>query len=238
MATMPPAGTTTAVKAIKRPSTGATSVSEAGPAPSFPRWVRVVRSGATLTAFQSTNGTTFTQLGTPSTISGMTGTVFVGLAVSSHTDGTNGTAVFDNVTVTTPAPPSAPSGLIASGGVNQAVLNWTDNANNETGFKIERKLATAADSSYAQVGTAGANVVTFTNTAVPAGDYSYRVRATNANGDSAFSNVATATVNNPPPPAAPSGLTASGGVSQAVLSWTDNSSNETGFRDRAQGRRR
>jgi titin len=160
----------------------------------------------------------------------MTGTVYVGLAVSSHTDGTNGTAVFDNVTITTPAPPAAPSGLVASGGVNQAVLEWTDNANNETGFKIERKVASAADSTYAQVGTAGANALTFTNTGVPAGDYSYRVRATNANGDSSFSNAAAATVVNPAPPAAPSGLTANGGVSQAVLGWSDNSSNETGFK--------
>ena len=229
MATMPPAGTATAVKAIKRPSTGATSVSEAGPAPSFPRWVRVVRSGATLTAFQSTNGTSFTQLGTPSTISGMTGTVFVGLAVSSHTDGTNGTAVFDNVTVTTPAPPSAPAGLVASGGVNQAVLNWTDNSNNETGFKIERKLAADPDTGFAQVGTAGVNATSFTNTSVPAGSYSYRVRASGSPTDSGYSNTANATVSNPPPPGAPSGLSASDGVNQSVLAWTDTSSNETGF---------
>ena len=230
MATMPPNGTTTVIKAIKRPSTGATTVSEVGPAPTFPRWVRVVRSGATLTAFQSGDGSTFTQLGTPSTISGMTGTVYVGLAVSSHTDGTNGTAVFDNVTITTPAPPGAPSGLVASGGVNQAGLSWTDNSNNETGFKIERKLASAPDTSYAQVGTAAANAVAFTNTAVPAGEYAYRVRATNGNGDSSFSNVAPATVVDPAPPAAPSGLSANGGVGQSVLSWTDNSNNETGFK--------
>ena len=82
---------------------GATSVSETGPSPTLPALGAGGRGRApTLTAFQSTNGTNFTQLGTPSTITGMTGTVFVGLAVTSHADGTNGTATFDNVSITTP----------------------------------------------------------------------------------------------------------------------------------------
>jgi glucose/arabinose dehydrogenase len=227
MAAMPPAGTVTVVKAVQRATTGATSTAVNGPAPSFPAWVRVVRAGTSLTAFHSTNGTTFTALGTALTMSA--GTVYVGLAVTSHLDGANATALFDNVTITTPAPPGPPSGLTATGGVNQAVLGWTDGSTNETGFKIERKLASAGDNTYAQVGTSAANVATFTNTTVPSGEYSYRVRATNVNGDSAYSNAATTVVTDPAPPAAPTVLTANGGVSQATLGWTDNSNNETGF---------
>ena len=78
---------------------------------------------------------------------------------------------------TAPTPPSPtrslrppPRGLTASGGSAQAVLAWTDNANNETGFKIERKLTADPDTSFAQVGTAAANATGFTNSSVPAGD--------------------------------------------------------------------
>ncbi len=127
LACMPPQGTATLVKAIKRTTSGGTSVSQTGPSPTFPRWVRVVRSGTTLTAYQSTNGTSFTQLGTPSSITGMTGTVFVGLAVTSHTDGTNNTATFDNVTVTTPMPqpPGPPTNLACTAGNGQCACSWT-----------------------------------------------------------------------------------------------------------------
>jgi hypothetical protein len=55
------------------------------------------------------------------------------------------------------------------------------------------------------------------------------VRATNASGDSAYSNTATATtpVN---PPTAPSNLSAKGvSKTQINLSWSDRSNNEQGF---------
>jgi glucose/arabinose dehydrogenase len=144
-----------------------------------------------------------------------------------------GDSAFSNVataTVTAPPPPSAPSGLVATGGVGQATLDWVDTAGDETGFKIERKLTSQADTSYAQIATVGANVVTYSNTSLAAGAYSYRVRANNTAGDSAYSNVATATVTAPPPPSAPSGLVATGGSGQATLNWVDNASNETGFK--------
>ena len=230
MAALPPQGTTTLVKHIKRLTAGATSSSQSGPSPTFPAWVRVVRLGNTLRAYHSTNGTTFTELGTVTTITTMTGPVFVGLAVTSHLDGSNATAVFDNVALTTPAPPSTPINLSASGGTNQATLSWTDTSNNETGFKIERKLTAQPDTSFAQVGTAAANATSFTNTSLAAGNYSWRVRASGTPTDSGFSNVASATVIDPPPPGAPGGLVASDGVNQSVLGWTDTSNNETGFK--------
>jgi glucose/arabinose dehydrogenase len=229
MAAMPPQTTITLVKHVKRLSAGATSAAQTGPSPTFPAWVRVVRAGNTLRAYHSTDGTTFTELGTVTTITSMTGPVFVGLAVSSHVDGVNATAVFDGVTVTTPAPPTAPTGLTASGGANQAVLNWTDTSNNETGFKIERKLASDPDTSFAQVGTAAVNATTFTSTSLLAGSYTFRVRASGSPTDSGYSNTASATVTDPPPPAAPSNLVAGDGVNQSVLTWTDTSSTETGF---------
>jgi transcriptional regulator CtsR len=128
-----------------------------------------------------------------------------------------------------PTLPAAPSGLAATTlATNQIRLNWTDNANNETGFKIERK--TGAGGTYAQIATVAANTTVYTNTGLAANtQYYYRVRATNSVGDSAYSAEANATTL-PFPPAAPSGLTATpASASQINLSWTDNANNETGF---------
>ena len=62
--------------------------------------------------------------------------------------------------------------------------------------------------------------------------YSLRVAATNAGGTSAFSNTASATV--PALPAAPSNLLLVNGPNKnkqrsVILTWADNSNNETGF---------
>src|SRR6185369_15785013 len=97
--------------------------------------------------------------------------------------------------------PVAPSGLSTTAvSTTQINLSWTDNAPNETGFKIER----ATDGvTFTQIGTTAANVTTFNNTGLSAGvTYSYRVRATNSGGDSGYSNIASTIVL----PGAPSGL--------------------------------
>jgi predicted phage tail protein len=121
---------------------------------------------------------------------------------------------------------------------SQINLAWTDNANNETGFKIERCQG-AGCSNFAQINTVGANVTTYSDTGLTAStSYSYRVRATNLGGDSAYSNTASATTPaTSTVPAAPSNLTATVvSNSQVNLSWTDNSNNETGFKiERCQG---
>jgi hypothetical protein len=71
---------------------------------------------------------------------------------------------------------------------NEINLAWTDNSNNEIGFKVERSQNGGA---FTQIATVGANVTTFQNTGLKKNNtYSYRVRAYNAAGDSAYSNVA------------------------------------------------
>ena len=94
---------------------------------------------------------------------------------------------------TLPAVPAAPSGLGATAAAyNQINLAWTDNSSNETSFKIERKKGAAG--TYAQIATTGAGVATYSDATCGAGtQYYYRVRATNANGDSGYSNEANAT---------------------------------------------
>ena len=70
-------------------------------------------------------------------------------------------------------------------------LSWTDNASNETGFKIERSRR--VNTAFAQIDTVGQDVTSYIDTTVRKNTlYYYRVRATNASGDSAYSNEASA----------------------------------------------
>ncbi|RCR67487.1 cellulose binding domain-containing protein [Larkinella punicea] len=80
---------------------------------------------------------------------------------------------------------TAPTNLTLSGN-GQPVLTWKDNADNETGFTVQRK---AAGASFTDLATVAANVTTFTDlTAQPGITYTYRVYASNERGKSAYSN--------------------------------------------------
>ncbi len=129
--------------------------------------------------------------------------------------------------------PSAPTNLTATAASSSQInLAWTDTANNEGGFKIER--CTGANcTTFSQVATVGANVTSYQNTGLAAStSYSYRVSAYNGAGDSGYSNTASATTPAAPTvPAAPSNLAANAvSRNQINLVWTDNATNEDGFR--------
>ena len=83
--------------------------------------------------------------------------------------------------------PTGPTRLTSASAANGIKLTWQDNSNDETAFVIKRK--STIDGAYAELATAGANVVTFTDTAVNQdATYWYRVGARNASGDSLYSN--------------------------------------------------
>ncbi len=90
-------------------------------------------------------------------------------------------------------PPAAPSNLrVLSTRQTEVHLGWDDNSSNEEGFQIER--SPNGHSAWNQVGAVGANITTYTDTALALSTtYHYRVRAHNANGDSDYSNVVEAT---------------------------------------------
>ncbi len=124
--------------------------------------------------------------------------------------------------------PAAPATLTATAtSTTQINLSWTD-VTGETGFKIERK--TGSGGTYAQIATTGTGVITFSDTGLTSStNYYYRVRATSASGDSAYSPEANATTLTAPP-SAPATLTATAASSSQInLSWADVSS-ETGFK--------
>jgi hypothetical protein len=60
-----------------------------------PVWLKLVRSGSTITGYYSTNGTTYTQVAT-ATLTGANTSEDVGLFASSHSSGVSGQAVFSN----------------------------------------------------------------------------------------------------------------------------------------------
>ena len=63
-----------------------------------PHWVRLVREGDTFTAYRSANGSTWTAIASDTVVMPQP-TVYVGMAVTSHNDGTLCTTVFDNVSI-------------------------------------------------------------------------------------------------------------------------------------------
>jgi subtilisin family serine protease len=95
--------------------------------------------------------------------------------------------------VTAITPLGTPTGLVAQGtSASQIQLTWTDNAQNETGYVIERR--DDPEDAFAQVGTAGANAASFTDSGLQnKTSYQYRVKATNAIAESAYSNEAVGT---------------------------------------------
>jgi hypothetical protein len=81
-----------------RPSTAAASQSISGSLSSPPRWVKLVRNGSMFTGYESADGSSWTAVGS-TTITMTASTVYVGLAVTSHTTSASTTAVIDSVTV-------------------------------------------------------------------------------------------------------------------------------------------
>jgi len=133
--------------------------------------------------------------------------------------------------VTTPPPPpravpAAPSGLtVAVNAVNATVdLLWTDNSDNEE-FFYYRSTRDGVSQGDRQ---APANAVTARMNVERGFTYCFAVRAYNIVGSSPWSNESCVWVESHP--AAPTGLTASLDGTTVHLKWTDNATNEDGFR--------
>ena len=83
-----------------RTANGASAVEVASLAGSGPIYLEVARSGASFTAYTSTNGSTWTPVpGSTVTIPGLTGAALAGMAVCSHNAGALSTTTFNAATV-------------------------------------------------------------------------------------------------------------------------------------------
>ncbi len=133
---------------------------------------------------------------------------------------------------TIPSPPAAPSKLVAtSAGTSSINLTWTDNSTNETSFVLMQ--SSTSGGIFNKLITIPANTTSYTDVGLgSSATYYYKIQATNAGGNSTWSNEASATTNTPPAtvPAAPSNLVATAsGATVINLSWIDNASNETSY---------
>jgi hypothetical protein len=85
---------------VRRTTTGGSTSSSNSSTGTVPNtWVRLVRSGTTITAYKSTNGTSWTKVGDTKNTT-FASTCYIGLAVGSGSNTTLNTSQFGNVTVT------------------------------------------------------------------------------------------------------------------------------------------
>lgn len=123
-------------------------------------------------------------------------------------------AVRDAWPVGVPAPPAA---LAATAGNATVALTWTGSAG-ASAYSVYR--STSSGGTYAPVAT-GVGGASYTDLTVVNGTkYYYVVTATNANGESGWSNEVSASPQVPQVPVAPTNLTAMAGRKKITLSWT------------------
>jgi hypothetical protein len=154
------------------------------------------------------------------------GTLYYYKVNADNASGYSGYSNTASATASSPIP-AAPSNATATPSGTGINVTWTDNSTNENYFHIWRSTDNL---NWVIVRNNVANTTSWLDNTVTGGQlYYYRIHASNANGSSGYSNVVSATA----PvtlPAAPTNLVATPGTSNIVLTWTDSSSDEQGFR--------
>ncbi|MEX1997651.1 MAG: fibronectin type III domain-containing protein [Candidatus Andersenbacteria bacterium] len=172
--------------------------------------------------------------------SGLPSTLYAGSATNNDgtltcADGVNITASYtdvqdtadtasDTALATVDTLPTAPSSFTGSAASSTSITwTWTDNSNNEVGFKLY-------DDNDALVATiATANATSYSETGLTKGtNYTRKVVSYNNAGNSAYSN--TASVTTPAEPTAPSNFDGTAASSTSITwTWTDNSTDEVSW---------
>jgi len=94
---------------------------------------------------------------------------------------------FDSVPVAAGGAPDAPSGLesVDFPALNPTNLQWVDNSDDETSFRLERQFDPPAGSWDLVEAAIAANAVTYTEAApLSGGNYKWRIRAEGPGGNS------------------------------------------------------
>jgi surface antigen len=128
-----------------------------------------------------------------------------------------------DITQTLPAQPANPKVISTTG--TSAVLAWTDASNNDTGFASQYRVT--GTSAWTAGPSVGANATSMTVSGLRTGtSYTFQVGARNAKGThwSAYFPGKTVAL-----PSEPTGVSAKTSATSAVLTWKDNSNNETSF---------
>ena len=165
-----------------------------------PIWLKLERRGSAVTAFRSSNGTSWTMIGSETLT--LPTTFYVGLAVTSHRTSSAATATFTNVTVSNPtstnAPPSVSLTSPSAGATFTVPTNITMSATaSDTDGTVSRVEFYAGAS---LVGTDTTSPYSTTWNDVPAGSYSLTAVAYDNAGATTTSAARSVTVRNPTPP--------------------------------------
>ena len=127
----------------RRLSTGALTQLTSGPSVAAPYWVRLTRVQDLFTGYTSSDGANWSLVG--SAVIPMSGSVRIGLALTSHNDGVLATAEFDNVSVlgggqgSDTEAPTQPQNLQAAVTSDTAIdLSWDASSDNTgvTGYNV------------------------------------------------------------------------------------------------------
>jgi titin len=126
-------------------------------------------------------------------------------------------------------PPAGPTNLVAAPALDAVTLTWKDNSGVEDQYEVQRSVDGVT---FTTLMSLPANSATYRDAGVLAiNTYWYRVRARKDGGQSDNSNTVSATVTSPDIPNAPSATEVIPVNSSSVrVLWTDNSTNESGFR--------
>jgi regulation of enolase protein 1 (concanavalin A-like superfamily) len=140
-----------------RVGTGASAVStKSAQVKAPPYWVRLTRAGNLFTGYISPDGTVWTSVGAYTVP--MASQLRIGLAVTSHANGSLNTSVFDNVSITSSAGALqvsvAPSAATVTAGATQQFTASVKNAAN-TGVTWQVNAMTGGSASTGTINTAG-----------------------------------------------------------------------------------
>lgn len=182
-----------------------------------PEWLRLVINGTNVTAYRSNNTTlptSWIQVGSTTSIPGLSGGFHIGLAVTSASNSSTAAADFTQLVLNLGTPPP-PAELSATAGANRVDLTWSTVAGS-TSYAIKRSTTSGGPYTTIASGLTGnthADLNVFGEIL-----YHYVISAVNANGEGGNSEEVSALPSSSPP-SAPTGLAAIGGIGEVILTW-------------------
>ena len=217
----------------RRLTTSGVSLHTAGPSRTAPGWVRLVRTGSKIDAYQSTTGTTWTLMGSDTVA--MASAVYVGIATTSHDTSMATDAVVDNFKViqsgsTTNQPPTVTLTAPANGTTYTApaTMSLAASASDVGGsvVKVEFYAGTTL------LNTDSTAPYAFTWSSVAAGTYAIKAVAYDNQGASGTSATVSVTVgstaNKPPTVTLTAPANGTGFIAPATVSFTATASDSDG----------
>ncbi len=178
----------------RRPTTGGISENTSGGTGALPGWVRLKRNGTLFSAYKSTNGSTWTLVGTDSI--SMADSVLVGIAVTSHNTSVATRATVDSLSITQGQTSNQPPTVTLTAPANGTTYTATASiALAASASDPEGQLSKVEFySGGTRLGTDTSAPYSMTWSSVPAGTYSLTAVAYDAAGNKASSAAVSVTV--------------------------------------------